>query len=79
MLYKLAGIAMLCLMAIIFVMMIWSYLAEAKREARKEERRDARAWGLALAKKEYNRLIANTEFRVKQKVVISNETSDIQW
>jgi len=78
MLYKLAGIAMLCLMAIVFVMMVWAYLAEAKHEARKEERRDARAWGLAIAKKEYNRLIENTEFRVKQAVVISNE-SDIQW
>lgn len=78
MLYKLAGIAMLFLMAIIFIMMVWAYLAEAKREARKEERRDAQAWGLALARKEYRRLIVNTEFRVKQAVVISNE-SDIQW
>ena len=78
MLYRLAGIAILMLMAIIFIMMVWAYLAEAKREARKEERRDAKAWGLALARKEYKRLIANTEFRVKQAVVISNE-SDIQW
>lgn len=78
MLYKLAGIAMLILMAIIFALMIGAYLEEAKREARKEERRSARAWGHRLAQREYNRLIAGTQFRVKQEVVISNE-SDIQW
>ena len=78
MLYKVAGIAILCLMAVIFAMMICSYLAEAKHEARKEERRDARAYGLWIARKEYQRLIDNTSFRVKQSVVISNE-SDIRW
>ena len=78
MLYKVAGIAMLCVMAIIFALMICAYLEEAKREARKEERRDARAWGHRLAVQEYNRLIADTQFKVKQAVVISNE-SDIEW
>lgn len=78
MLCKLAGIAMLILMAVIFALMIGAYLEEAKREARKEERRDARAWGRRLARQEYNRLIAGTQFKVKQAVVISNE-SDIQW
>ena len=78
MLYKVAGIAMLCIMAIIFALMICAYLEEAKREARKEERRDARAWGRRLAQREYNRLIAGTQFKVRQEVVISNE-SDIQW
>lgn len=78
MLYKIAGIAMLVLMAVIFTAMICSYLEEAKREARKEERREARAWGRRLAWQEYNRLITGTQFKVKQAVVISNE-SDIKW
>ena len=78
MLYKIEGIVMLITMAVIFAMMVWSYLEEAKREARKEERRDARAYGLEIARKEYDRLINSTQFRVTQSVVISNE-SDIQW
>ena len=69
---------MLLLMAVIFAAMISAYLDEVKRETRKEERREARAWGQRIARREYNRLINGTQFKVKQSVVISNE-SDIQW
>lgn len=76
--YKLLGIAILLFMAAVFGWMIWTYLTEAKIEARKEEREDARLWGMEIAKAEYKRMINDTRFRVKQQVVISNE-SDIEW
>lgn len=76
--YKLMGIMILLFMAAVFAWMIWTYITEAKIEARKEERQDARAWGLEIARREYKRLVDNTEFKVKQALVISNE-SDIKW
>lgn len=47
-------------------------------DVKKEERKKARNLARLLAEREYHTMIQNTNFKVKQAVVISNE-SDIEW
>ena len=50
-----------------------------KRDARKEERAKAHHECILMAEKRYREMLENTEYRVKQRVVYSNETRDIKW
>ena len=50
-----------------------------KRDARKEERAKAHHECILMAEKRYREMLENTEYRVIQRVVYSNETRDIKW
>lgn len=50
-----------------------------KKDAREEERHNARKEGIRMAEKRYREMLANTEYHVVQRVVYSNETRDIKW
>ena len=71
---------------IIFVLMALAVLVciqvlsveMVQRDARKEERRNAHRYGIEVAERRYEQMIKNTEFRIRQRMTISNE-SDIKW
>lgn len=72
------GYGLLALFYIVIISMILFNVNMVEKDARKEERQKARHQARILAEREFNRMVRNTEFRVTQKMVISNE-SDIEW
>lgn len=72
------GYGLLGLFYIVIISMILFNVNMVEKDARKEERQKARRYAHDLAEKEFNRMVKNTEFKVTQKMVISNE-SDIEW
>ncbi len=69
--FVLMAIAVLICLQVLSVEMV-------KRDARKEERRNAHRYGIEVAERRYEQMIQNTEFRVHQRMTISNE-SNIKW
>ena len=60
------------------VTMICASIKMITKDVRKEERENARHDARIMAEREYERMIRNTKFKIKQAVVITNE-SDIRW
>lgn len=76
---KLIGI-ILAVMAIIVIICFEVLSIEmVKRDARKEERAKAHHESILMAERRYREMLENTEYRVIQRVVYSNETRDIKW
>ena len=75
------------ILGIIFILMALAVLVciqvlsveMVKRDARKEERINAHSESIRMAEKRYREMLENTEYRVIQRVVYSNETRDIEW
>lgn len=74
----LIGIVVFLLFLTCIVAMIVNQVEMVKADAKKEERDKARHEALIWAEEKYRRMMKNTEFRVTQSVVFSNE-SDIKW
>ena len=72
------GYLILALFIIGIVVMICANIEMVKKDARKEAIEMAKHDARIMAEREYERMVRNTEFRIKQAVVISNE-SDIRW
>lgn len=72
------GYLILALFIIGIVAMICANIEMVKKDARKEAIEMAKHDAHIMAEREYERMVRNTEFRIKQAVVISNE-SDIRW
>lgn len=72
------GYLILALFIIGIVAMICANIEMVKKDARKEAIEMAKHDAYIMAEREYERMVRNTEFRIKQAVVISNE-SDIRW
>lgn len=72
------GYLILALFIIGIVAMICANIEMIKKDARKEAIEMAKHDARIMAEREYERMVRNTEFRIKQAVVISNE-SDIRW
>ena len=75
------------ILGIIFVLMAFAVLVciqvlsveMVKRDAREEERINAHRESIRMAERRYREMLENTEYRVIQRVVYSNETRDIKW
>ena len=75
------------ILGIIFVLMAFAVLVciqilsveMVKKDAREEERINAHRESIRMAERRYREMLANTEYRVTQRVVYSNETHDIKW
>lgn len=74
----LSGYALFVLFIIVIISMILFNVNMVEKDTRKEERRKARNYARILAEREFNRMVRDTEFRVTQTMIISNE-SDIEW
>lgn len=74
----LLGYGLYGLFIIVIISMILFHINLVEKDARKEERQKARHQARVLAEREFNRMVRNTEFKVTQTMVISNE-SDIEW
>jgi len=75
------------ILGIVFVLMAFAVLVciqilsveMVKKDAREEERINAHRESIRMAERRYHEMLANTEYRVTQRVVYSNETRDIKW
>lgn len=74
----LLGYLVLGLFLTAIVVMICAHIKMVEKDARKEEEEKAGLLAVILAEQKYNRMVQNTKFKIKQTVVISNE-SDIRW
>ncbi|MBO7450304.1 MAG: hypothetical protein J6U54_08020 [Clostridiales bacterium] len=74
----LAGYALFAVFVVVIISIILFNIDMVKRDTRKEERQKARQYAHNLAEREFNRMVRDVEFKVTQKMIISNE-SDIKW
>ena len=73
-----AGSVVLLLISIAIIGFIVDSVKMVQKDARKEERENARHLASFWADQMYQARLRNTDFHVKQRVVFSNE-SDIKW
>lgn len=71
--YLVLGLFITCI-----IVMIYAHIKMVEDDARKEEREKAHRQALIMAEQEFNRMVRNTKFKIRQTVVITNE-SDIRW
>ena len=76
--FILAGIIVLLIVSAIIVGLIAWSVRMVQLDTRREERAEARHLARIWATEDYNRMVQNTRFRVRQALVFSNE-SDIEW
>lgn len=76
---KILGILFVVMAIVVIICFEVLSVEMVKRDARKEERDKAHHECILMAERRYHEMLENTEYRVKQRVVYSNETRDIKW
>ena len=75
---KIIGFIILVLVIIAIICMQLLSILDLKKDLKKEAQHEANIEALKIADKHYKNMIRNTNFKVVQKLVISND-SDIEW
>lgn len=76
---KILGILFVAMAIVVIICFEVLSVEMVKRDARKEERDKAHHECILMAERHYREMLANTEYRVTQRVIYSNETRDIKW
>ena len=76
---KILGILFVVMAIVVIICFEVLSVEMVKRDARKEERKNARREIRWRSEKRYREMLENTEYRVRQRVVFTNETRDIKW
>jgi predicted membrane protein len=76
---KILGILFVVMAIVVIICFEVLSVEMVKRDARKEEHKNARREIKWRSEKRYREMLENTEYRVRQRVVFTNETRDIKW
>ena len=76
---KILGIIFVVMAIVVIICFEVLSVEMVKRDARKVERKNARREIKWRSEKRYREMLENTEYRVRQRVIFTNETRDIKW